>query len=84
VAPERGSQREEGEDGYDDEDFEEERRLRREEWERDGGDRRGGGGGEMEGRLGGFDEDEWGGADGSQGIVYKGRGAMKYREKRRW
>jgi hypothetical protein len=83
VAPERGLRREEGEDGYDDEDFEEERRLTREEWERDGGDRRGGGG-EMEGRLGGFDEDEWGGADGSQGIVYKGRGAMKYREKRRW
>jgi hypothetical protein len=42
---------------------------------------------EQEGRLRRFDDEEWGGGaeDGSgQGIVYKGRGAMKFREKRRW
>jgi len=38
-------------------------------------------GGRDEGRLG---ADDWG-ADGSEsGIVYKGRGAMKYRERNRW
>jgi hypothetical protein len=47
----------------------------------------GGGGGARageDGRLGGFEEDWAGGDDGAgDGIVYKGRGAMKYKEKRR-
>jgi hypothetical protein len=43
-----------------------------------GGGARGGG---EDGRLGGYEED---GDDGAgDGIVYKGRGSMKYREKRR-
>jgi hypothetical protein len=61
----------------------EEESLAREEWERDGGDRRRG---EEGARLGGFDD--WGAGmgedEGNDGIVYKGRGAMKYREKKRW
>jgi peptidyl-prolyl isomerase G (cyclophilin G) len=67
------------------EDDEEEQQLRRQEYERDGGDRgrenhgRLGGG---DGRLGGYDDEEM--ENNSGGIVYKGRGAMKYREQKRW
>jgi hypothetical protein len=52
---------------------------------RDEGVWRGDGYGGGEGRLGGYDEE--GGRDGGgggEGIVYKGRGAMKFKEKRRW
>jgi peptidyl-prolyl isomerase G (cyclophilin G) len=71
----------------------EEERIARMEWERDGGDRRydnrgnkgrlGGGYEDGGGRLGGFED--WGGQEESgDGIIYKGRGAMKFREKKKW
>ena len=57
--------------------------LRREEWEREGGEER------FEGARG--EEDQEGGyavggdAGGAmEGVVYKGRGSMKYKERRRW
>jgi len=60
---------------------EEEERLRAEEWERDGGDRRFNDGG---GRLGGYGDEDAGRQGNDGGIVYKGRGAMKFKEKGRW
>jgi peptidyl-prolyl isomerase G (cyclophilin G) len=57
----------------------EEDRLRAEEWEREGARDRYDDAGDESGRLGGgWDEPD----DGA--IKYKGRGAMRYREKRRW
>ena len=52
--------------------------LRREEWEREGGE------GRFEGARG--EEDQGGGDAGGvmEGVVYKGRGSMKYKERRRW